>query len=105
MDDRPSILAADRNEDVNGELDEALDETFPASDAPSTTVPHLDHDDDEWDEDEDDDWDEDDEDDDDEEDEEDDDEDDWDDDDEDDWDDEDDEDEDEDEDDEDRYIL
>ena len=36
------------------DLDMALDDTFPASDAPSTTVPHRDEDEDDWDEDEDD---------------------------------------------------
>lgn len=45
---------ADEHHEHDGELDEALDDTFPASDAPSTTVPHRDEDEDDWDEDEDD---------------------------------------------------
>ncbi|MFO7545650.1 MAG: hypothetical protein R6W77_09165 [Trueperaceae bacterium] len=50
----------DEHHEHDGELDEALDDTFPASDPPSTTIPHREDDEDDWDEDEDDESDEDD---------------------------------------------
>jgi len=59
--DEPEGRDHDAHHEHDGELDEALDDTFPASDPPSTTVPHRDDDDDD---DDDDDWDSDDEDDD-----------------------------------------
>lgn len=64
--DEPEGRDHDAHHEHDGELDEALDDTFPASDPPSTTVPHRDDDDedDDWDSDDDDDWDSDDEDDD-----------------------------------------
>lgn len=59
-DDHPAGNGRDEHDERDGDLDEALDDTFPASDPPSTTVPHREDDDDDWDDDEDDDEDEDD---------------------------------------------
>jgi hypothetical protein len=64
-DDHPGGNGRDDHHEHDGELDEALDDTFPASDPPSTTIPHREDDEDDWDEDDgddedDEDWDEDD---------------------------------------------